>query len=257
MKNHFFIPYYGNKRQEVNEIYEFIKHKLDDIEYIVEPFCGTSAFSYFLSLKHPGKFKYILNDNNKFIYKLYTMSQAEREETQMKLMELKGRINNKDDYVRELKDWDKDFIKYLFANKYYSIRPGLYPQNKTMIINDKLLTAPIMDMIKSESMRIYNKDAMDIYKEFKDNKKALIFLDPPYLSSDNSWYKTPTVGVYEYLFDNDIIKEKAYIVLCLANIWIIKLLFKDKKSSEYDKKYETTKKNIKHIIISNEKIIKK
>jgi len=52
-KNHFFIPYAGNKRSEVERIYESIKDKLDDIEYVVEPFCGTSAFSFYMSLKHP------------------------------------------------------------------------------------------------------------------------------------------------------------------------------------------------------------
>ena len=66
-KNHFFIPYAGNKRSEVEKIYDSIKDKLNDIEYIVEPFCGTSAFSYYMSLRHPKQFKYILNDNNKYL----------------------------------------------------------------------------------------------------------------------------------------------------------------------------------------------
>ena len=55
-KNHFFMGYAGNKRNEVGTIYDSIKDKLTDIEYIVEPFCGTSAFSYYMSLKHPKKF---------------------------------------------------------------------------------------------------------------------------------------------------------------------------------------------------------
>ena len=68
MKNHFIISYAGNKRQESNYIYEYIKDKLNDIEYIIEPFCGSSALSYYLSTLYPHRFKYILNDNNGIIF---------------------------------------------------------------------------------------------------------------------------------------------------------------------------------------------
>jgi len=256
-KNHFFIPYFGNKRQEVEKIYEFVKDKLPNIEYIVEPFAGTSAFSYYLSTKHKGRYKYILNDNNKFIYKLYSMTTKEKEILKEELIALHRKIKSKEDYCREIKGWETDFIKYIFANKIYNIRPGLYPQGKNISEKsfDSIIDAPINDFLKSESIRIFNKDALDIYNEYKNNDKALIFLDPPYLIANNDFYKNPNVNIYEYLFENDIIKEKGYIILCLSNNWIIKLLFNKKKSYIYDKRYETTKKDIKHIIISNEKIL--
>ena len=62
MKNHFYIPYFGNKRQEVENIYNLLD--FNDITTIVEPFCGSCAMSYYISTKHPKKFKYILNDND-------------------------------------------------------------------------------------------------------------------------------------------------------------------------------------------------
>jgi site-specific DNA-adenine methylase len=55
--NHFVISYAGNKRKEVEKIYENIKDKLDDIDNIIEPFCGTSALSCYISQQHPKKFK--------------------------------------------------------------------------------------------------------------------------------------------------------------------------------------------------------
>ena len=65
MKNHFIIPYFGNKRMEVENLYNVIKDKLDEVDIIIEPFCGSSAMSYYISTQHPKKIKYILNDNNK------------------------------------------------------------------------------------------------------------------------------------------------------------------------------------------------
>ena len=81
MKNHFLISYFGNKRQEVKIIYEELKFNDDNINtyYIVEPFCGSSAMSYYIWLNNRDKtnFKYILNDNNKFIIDLYNIAKDE------------------------------------------------------------------------------------------------------------------------------------------------------------------------------------
>ena len=63
MKNHFLLPYPGNKRNEVEGLYNEIINKLDDITTIIEPFYGSSAFSYYILTKHPKRFQYILNDN--------------------------------------------------------------------------------------------------------------------------------------------------------------------------------------------------
>ena len=68
MKNHFIFSYAGNKRNEVEQIFD--KIDLKDIDTIIEPFCGSSAMSYYLSTLYPKKFKYILNDNSKEIYNI-------------------------------------------------------------------------------------------------------------------------------------------------------------------------------------------
>jgi site-specific DNA-adenine methylase len=45
MKNHFYISYFGNKRNEVIDIVKCIP-KLETYEKIIEPFCGSCAISY-------------------------------------------------------------------------------------------------------------------------------------------------------------------------------------------------------------------
>ena len=69
MKNHFYISYPGNKREEVENIYNLID--LNDITTIVEPFCGTCAMSFYISTKHPKKYKYIINDNNEYLKEMF------------------------------------------------------------------------------------------------------------------------------------------------------------------------------------------
>lgn len=258
MKNHFLIPYAGNKRQEVEQIYNSIKDNINDIVYIVEPFCGTSAFSYFLSTKHPKKFKYILNDNNHFLFQLYQTAKDERLLNNLidELNKLFIPFPTKEQYNIIAKR--NDFISWVFTRVIYAIRPGLYPIEKLRSFsNDRFNNfkdAPIVKFLRNEDVTILNNNWQDVYLKYKKLNNAFIFLDPPYLSSCNDYYLDPSVNVYEYLFNNDIDKENALICLCLENIWIIQLLFKSKKSITYNKTYELSKKSTTHIIILNNKL---
>ena len=66
MKNHYFTCYIGNKRKEITDILPLIDLDASaDIKYILEPFAGSAAMSYYISTQYPNRFKYILNDNDK------------------------------------------------------------------------------------------------------------------------------------------------------------------------------------------------
>jgi len=257
-KNHFVMGYYGNKRQEVGRLYDVIKDDIGKFKTIVEPFCGTSAFSYYVWYNNQDKnIKYILNDNNKMLIDLYNTIKDDNKRVELynKLCEILEGVKNKDDYLKVVNKADEDLASYCFVNKIYSIRPKLYPINKVFTAETlkSFIEAPIIQFLKNANIEIRNEDAIKVYGDFKNDKKALIFFDPPYLASENSWYNCPSVNVYEYLNENDIKKEKAFIMLCLENNWIIRLLFKNNQTITYEKKYETTKKTTEHIIIINKK----
>lgn len=272
MKNHFIFAYAGNKRNEVKDNLKYLiddekkadfkKINIDQITTIVEPFVGSGAFSYYMGITYPNKFKFVLNDNDKFLKIMFDLIRdTQAEDINLKINEMINKFNTyKDDKTRKeyyltiAKDRDTDIYKWLFCNKYYSIRTGLYPpfsrvkQLKPFNITD----FPIYNFYKNENIEFRNEDGLKTYKEFKDNEKNLIYLDPPYLMSCNDFYEGGNVGIYEYLCTNNISNEKARILLCLENNWIIKLLFKDnKKSGEYNKIYQNTKKKVSHIMYSN------
>ena len=97
-------------------------------------------------------------------------------------------------------------------------------------------------------------DAIKVYEQYKNNKKCMIIMDPPYISTTNDFYLDHNMNIYEYLCNNNITKEKAKIYLILENIWIIKLLFQNNYILfEYDKQFQMSKKQTTHIIISNTK----
>lgn len=252
MKNHFFTSYAGNKRQEVKRIYEEIKDKLDDVDTIIEPYCGSCALSVYISQLHPKRFKYILNDNNHLIIELLNISKDENKFNNFieNLKELHERIGkSKEEYDGEKKI--EDVLHWVYYNKVYKIRPYLYHMNESRANFETMKTVAILDFIRNEEVTLLNEDAINIYNQYKNDANNFIFLDPPYLSVNNDFYLNASINIYEYLFNNSIKNENALIVLCLNNIWIIKLLFKDCLSTTYEKKYETTHKKVEHIIIVN------
>jgi len=90
MKNHFFFPYVGNKRQEVEHIYS--KINFENIDTICEPFCGSCAVSYYIwsrfkssaassANQNPDKkFKYVINDTDKLLCELLTLVKSDNKE---------------------------------------------------------------------------------------------------------------------------------------------------------------------------------
>lgn len=249
-KNHFFFGYPGNKRNEIKHIFDTINNY--DVEYIVEPFCGTSAFSYHMSLKHPGRYTYVLNDNNAVLIELYKImtDDKKRDEFEIKINDICS-IMDKPIYTKlDIKTLEGFYIK----SKIYNIHPSIYRQDykyKYLKINE----APIYNFLKNEKIIFTCDSGLNIYNEYK-NKNALIFIDPPYIASCNTRYSNPDLNIYEYLCNNNICNENAEIILCLEDIWLIRLLFKDYTFITYDKKYGNgARKKTTHTVINNKNII--
>lgn len=253
MKNHFYIPYAGNKREEVEEIYN--KINFNKIDTVVEPFCGSCAISYYIYAKKP-ELNFVFNDNNKYLKEMFDIIKNNG------LEQLQTNINNiidtittnenpKEKYNEIIK---KDGLKnWIIGNKVYYIRPFMYPTNKKITHID-LLKCPVIDFFKNGKITFTNMDGVECYEKYKDNKKNLIILDPPYISTNNDFYLTPNMNIYEYLHKNCIMKNKAYIMIILEELWITNLLFDKSYKYSYDKKYTGfKKKQVKHIIYSNRK----
>ena len=58
-------------------------------------------------------------------------------------------------------------------------------------------------------------DAIKVYEQYKSNKKCMILMDPPYKSSCNDFYYDHNMNIYEYLYNNNIMKEKAKVYLII------------------------------------------
>ena len=222
------MGYSGNKREECDKIYNFLD--FNDIDTIIEPFCGSCAMSYYISTKKPN-LKYIFNDNNEFLKEMYEIILDEE-----KLVNFENEYNNllidlnKEKYLEIIKK--NNLIGWFMKNFIYTIRPGLYPLEDTKNKGKKKLLfreRPIFNFFRENSKNIefYNKDGIEIFEKHKNLNNCLILLDPPYLQLCNNFYLKPDTNIYEYLFNNNILENKSKIYLILEDTWVNKLLFKN------------------------------
>jgi hypothetical protein len=261
MKNHFYFAYVGNKREEVERIIESTKTILetDGITTIIEPYCGSSAISYYISSLYPGKFKYILNDNDTNLINLYKLVKSKKyKKLEKKVNKLIIEFNKfetnetRKQFYDSLKKVD-NLENWLFMKKFYCIRAGLCPliETKKQLNEFKINEFPITKFLLTENITFLNGDASELITTHKDDKTKILILDPPYMQTCNDFYANKNLNIYEYLYYNNINQWKAKAILILENIWINKLLFATNKVSDpYSKNYQTSQKKTEHIIIT-------
>jgi site-specific DNA-adenine methylase len=255
MKNHFYTSYAGNKRNEVINIYDEID--FNEIDTIVEPYCGSCAVSYYIWTQNKDKdFKYVLNDKDvELITALKAIASGEYEQ-------IENEVNNYRETIKDMLDTDgfdkskeyfKDIIRaegianHLFKNKYYKLRAGMMPTGRDLKRFDKVFKFsdyPIFEFLQNANIEFHNTNANEII-EMYDNKTSFLFLDPPYLGSCNNFYKrSDNIDLeecYIHLINKGLKNYKSKIIICHELNWIFKLLFNEyiDETKKYGKRYET------------------
>lgn len=252
-KNHFFFSYPGNKRNEIEELIKNID--FNDKNKIIETFCGTSAYSFHIWLEYGDQFEYYLNDNSKSLISIYELFKNNSIDTiNDEIKKINDQISNKDEWNYHYNNSPQTPYKELFYLKFSALgRKGFYPQDrkaKEIVLTQ--IQELFLKFIQAPCVHITCNDWFKIFDEYKDDEKAIIIMDPPYINTNNDFYLEKNLNIYEYFFDNTNLKFKSNIYLILENIWIIRMLFNNYKIVLlYDKKYELSKKHTKHIILTN------
>jgi site-specific DNA-adenine methylase len=260
--SHFLINYAGNKRSEYELIKPFMNHMTEEKTIFIEPFCGSCdiSFNIFMERGYKKDDLYVLNDISPLLYKLLmTLKNESVEKIKENVDAWRLLMLDKENYNRIKKENPNDLYVYIVINHYYSIREGLYPEPSkpgTMArpFNITKKKQAFIDFIKNDNVILYNKDWVEVFDMYKDNKNALIIMDPPYLMSCNSFYDSAyasqlSKNVYEYFFINSKKKFKSTVYFILEHVWIIQLLFNGREVHTYDKLYQVKKKKTTHCII--------
>lgn len=240
--NPFFLNYVGGKYRESIDCF----HN-DDIDFnkystFVEPFGGSFGFSRFIYLKldKPTDKKFIIYDNNEELITFYNNVKAMTYEELEKLHNDYNDIMNR--YSKE--EWSKDGRKIIKC-----IAPTITDKNISfMFINNmsttqkyskkaiKKFNVDWFEMLKYCEFICLNVNSnhVDIMNKHND-KKTLIYLDPPYLNSCNTFYNDVEEDYSEMLIKHFVgkykfrvifVHEKNYLLRYILNKYIYKSIHK-------------------------------
>ena len=245
---------FGNKKRECKKYFlDIIKNNIDDDCIFVEPFCGSASVSY-LVYNNTNIKKFHINDLDKLRIDFYNNMKDEDKRNELYKIENDISEKGQEEYYKYV-DKTKlktDYWSYIIGNRIYGFMNGLFPTTKKIIIK------PIPDkwIELFNISKITNQDWKEIMEQYKDNEKAFIYLDPPYLNSFNGKYTQYNLTADEnnIIIDNtkiyiDILdyleNSKCKIILSINSNSITRHIYKDYIKVDYSSFY--SKKQIKKV----------
>ena len=258
------LPYIGSKREDIPKFKDFLPK---NIKKIIEPFGGGSSLSLYL-FNENNKIKIHVNDIDEKLFTYYTQMKEDYKKQIDKYNELLTSIkDDKEKFNKIIKEYKENKhppelhgAYYLFRNKVHGIRMDLAPiatqKNKNIDINNYLV---YQNFLKVADFTI--KDYKDVFNEYKDDKTAFIFLDPPYFSSFNAFYinyegtQKEEDNTKMYIDILDLLNcAKCKVLLIINSNAITNYIYSKYIKGTYNKIYQFTKKKAVHLIITNYKI---
>jgi len=201
---------------KTNDIKYFIDLLPKDVKIVVEPFGGS--FAVIRDVYSDDKYIKYVNDNDPNLAYIY-----DNPEELIKGYEVWNKINDAEMTAKEkiTKFMKTKMNKFL---KEYILQSQVV---RGTITNSKNLDNAINDIKFMNKINFTFGDAFKVIEKFRKNKNAFIFLDPPYLFSNNQTYYSQTVDT-----------DNTDYYIKLINIF-------------NDKLYQVSKKLSKHLIITN------
>jgi site-specific DNA-adenine methylase len=243
----------GNKQ---NDIKYFNDRLPMDIKNVVEPFGGTFAVSRIIY--KDDKYNKFVNDNDENLQEIYKnpkgYSDFSIKMNNYAIKNVGDKLVNYNNFMNDI-DNDKTINKNSSFYKYWEsekVIRGVMINRRKNINHESFLNI-------CKKIKFSNLDYLEVIEKYRKNKDTFIFLDPPYLFSDNSSYSAQKrregcdmtdiiVKIYE-IFKNKTTKAK--IMLIINDMKILRWLFKDFIKGDYDKLYSVGKRKDKHLIICN------
>ena len=239
----------GNKENDI----KFFKQYLPlDVKTVVEPFAGSFAVikHFYVDLN---KYDFHINDNDETLHYLYHNPQA--------LIDMRLKLSKL--YIEEYKSKEYDP-----TNKFKNVVQGIdmHDHLKMWILKNMFIRGSLFKPISSDNFNpneinilknalITKLNYTEIFDLYRDDPNAFLFLDPPYLYSDNSTYDAQCKDTDMTQIIVDILEYfkvcRCKVMLVINKLYILSYLFKDYIKGEYSKTYQISKKKSIHLVICN------
>lgn len=258
--SYFYFAYPGNKRSEIKHFINNID--INNYETIVEPFAGSAALSIYCYDILNFRGNIVLNDIDETYIKF--LNYVKKNGSKGLYDEINKYIEDntftKKEHSKALKNYNNLTANELFKLKKFTVLNTMlmakdrYPK-KGYIRTKKNIKYD--DMLQEEKTFITNEDYKEIMEKYKDDEKAILFLDPPYANSYSECYKNNNNNMDNSIYIKNIVK---FMITCkckcvfifYSNFFVNEYLKNNGiKTFEYEKIYSTHKKRVVHTVAIN------
>lgn len=212
------LPFQGQKRRFLNDLRNVIT-RFNDIDIVIDLFGGSGLLAHTIKRERP-ELKVIYNDYDNYCERLANIARTNELLGKIRLMTINAPVDKRmpDELHSEILALVEDYslngyVDYLtlgtsllfsgqWANNFKELSSGVfYNRVKQTDYNaDGYL----------DGLQIEHKDYKELFNEFKSNKRVLLLVDPPYLTTDCTSYKNYW-GLSEYLEVLKILVGTKYI----------------------------------------------
>jgi hypothetical protein len=196
--------------------------------------------------------KKVVNDSDSELYQIYKHPEKYME-TIDKFREICNKHKNENGNVL-YKDFIEEFDKEeVFAKKF--IKQERIVRGTMVKVPPQLDREYIINI--HSKIEFYNENWRSVVDRHSKDKDAFIFIDPPYLFSDNSAYEEQneemdmTKILYEVKEIMEDKKTKCKIMMIINDLAILRYLYKEFIKGSYQKTYQIGKRKCRHLIICN------
>lgn len=242
-----FTQVFGRLGNKTNDL-KYFKHMIpNDCSKIVEPFCGSCAMTLNIFPDHENN-QYHFNDIDVNVFNVIDDIQGYidfKETMKTEYASFKSNNSSTIDWKNHVKTINNKFKELYIQEKF--VRGSLF---KDSIANYNPNHISIFEKATKT-----NNDYRTVLEQYKDNSNAFVFLDPPYLFSDNSGYvpqqeEEDMTDILPYILE--YLKTcKCKVMLIINDLKILRYLYNDFIKGDYKKIYQLSKKKTKHLIITN------
>jgi site-specific DNA-adenine methylase len=177
----FYFSFNSNKLNDMKKMQQFID--LNNVTYIVEPFCGACSFSRYCCSEFDFSGKIILNDTDEILMKFLNFV---KKNSSLKIVEyyndfIKTATETK--IIEEIKYRNENVFSYFVYRKFNDfclVKPFANKMNPI----DHSNFIQLDKFFQDENIELYNSDAFDIIKSY-NNKNTFIFFDPPHFQNNS------------------------------------------------------------------------
>ena len=270
------IAYQGSKRKEINEI---VAYEPETFNTMIDAFGGGGSV-FMEYLKRPKKKNYLVIYNDKFkaVYEIVKaiskgyeranevveLAKSIIPSTNAKLNQLQTRFKDEmkpEQYLALAASCMKGMIKSKCLGQKKVVVNG-----ETKYVDEKRKVKDITefcDIFDNKNFQILNTDYKELLLKYKNDSKAFIYCDPPYLSrrTSNDNYLVLDSGYVEYIAE--CMRDPTYKCKIMLNVDFTGhnyVLLKDNIKHIYEKNYMVRKKvqvdKAYHLIATNYEVKK-